>query len=219
MLIEGIIISSYAIGANVAYIYIRGEFVDEAVDPRRRRSTRPRAAGFLGKNILGSGFDLDDPRPPRRRRLHLRRGDRADRVARGQAGPSPGSSRRSRRWSASSAARPSSTTSRPWPACPTSSSAAPSGSPVDRHRSGAPGRSCSPSPATSSGPGVYEVPLGIPFREIIDEHLRRHAGRQAAQGLHPGRLVVPGAAGGQGRHRVPTSSRWRRPARCSAPAG
>jgi NADH-quinone oxidoreductase subunit F len=56
--IEGIAIASYAIGAKTAYIYIRGEFVrwarilEEAIEEARR-------AGFLGKNVLGSGFDLD----------------------------------------------------------------------------------------------------------------------------------------------------------------
>ncbi|MCJ7441853.1 MAG: NADH-quinone oxidoreductase subunit NuoF [Thermoanaerobaculaceae bacterium] len=56
--IEGIAIASYAVGAKTAYIYIRGEFVrwarilEEAIEEARR-------AGFLGKNGLGSGFDLD----------------------------------------------------------------------------------------------------------------------------------------------------------------
>jgi len=56
--IEGIAIASYAVGAKTAYIYIRGEFVrwarilEEAIEEARR-------AGFLGKNVLGSGFDLD----------------------------------------------------------------------------------------------------------------------------------------------------------------
>jgi len=58
ILIEGMIISSFALGANLSYIYIRGEMmyvfhilekaIQEAYD-----------AGFLGKNILGSGYDLD----------------------------------------------------------------------------------------------------------------------------------------------------------------
>ena len=56
--IEGVAIASYAVGAKTAYIYIRGEFVrwarilEEAIEEARR-------AGFLGKNVLGSGFDLD----------------------------------------------------------------------------------------------------------------------------------------------------------------
>ncbi len=58
ILIEGMIISSFALGANTSYIYIRGEMmyqfhilekaIQEAYD-----------AGYLGKNILGSGYDLN----------------------------------------------------------------------------------------------------------------------------------------------------------------
>ena len=57
-LIEGVIIASYAIRAHNAYIYIRGEAVNAA---RRVRSAvaEAYAAGYLGKDILGSGFDLD----------------------------------------------------------------------------------------------------------------------------------------------------------------
>jgi len=57
-LIEGIIIGSYAIRANHSFIYLRGEVVhvfrrvQKAIDDAY-------AAGLLGKNILGSGFDLE----------------------------------------------------------------------------------------------------------------------------------------------------------------
>ncbi|MGA9147522.1 MAG: NADH-quinone oxidoreductase subunit NuoF, partial [Candidatus Nanopelagicales bacterium] len=57
-LIEGMIIASYAIRANHAFIYIRGE-VPHVI---RRMFGAVRDAydnGYLGKNILGSGFDLD----------------------------------------------------------------------------------------------------------------------------------------------------------------
>ena len=57
-IIEGVIIAAYAVGARRAFVYIRGEFflgvkrwikaIDEAY-----------AYGFLGEDILGSGFDLD----------------------------------------------------------------------------------------------------------------------------------------------------------------
>lgn len=58
LLIEGILISSYCLGSNTSYIYIRGEYswipdiLEEAIEEAKR-------AGFLGKNILGSGFDLE----------------------------------------------------------------------------------------------------------------------------------------------------------------
>src|ERR671910_1308742 len=58
LLIEGCAIGCYAIGAKVAYIYIRGEFyhVQETLERAVAEAYR---AGFLGKNILGSGFDCD----------------------------------------------------------------------------------------------------------------------------------------------------------------
>lgn len=58
MMLEGIAIASYAIGANTAFIYIRGEFaaqtliLNEAIEEMKEK-------GFLGKNILSSGYDLD----------------------------------------------------------------------------------------------------------------------------------------------------------------
>ncbi len=58
LLLEGIIISSYCVGINTAYIYIRGEYenialrLETAIDEAFKK-------GFLGKDILGSGFDLD----------------------------------------------------------------------------------------------------------------------------------------------------------------
>jgi NADH-quinone oxidoreductase subunit F len=58
MVVEGIIISSYAIQAHHAFVYVRGEFaypalrMEEAVNEAYEK-------GFLGKDILGSGYDLD----------------------------------------------------------------------------------------------------------------------------------------------------------------
>lgn len=56
--IEGMIIAAYAIGAHEGYFYIRGEYpygfrvISTAIDEARR-------AGYLGKNIMDSGFDFD----------------------------------------------------------------------------------------------------------------------------------------------------------------
>ena len=58
LLIEGMILSSFALGAKTSYIYIRGEYfyvariVEQAIEEAY-------AAGLLGKNILNSGFELD----------------------------------------------------------------------------------------------------------------------------------------------------------------
>src|SRR5262245_18307226 len=57
-LLEGIIITAFAINCHTAYIYIRGEFAHGA-RVLERAIAEARGAGFLGKNILGSGFDLD----------------------------------------------------------------------------------------------------------------------------------------------------------------
>jgi NADH-quinone oxidoreductase subunit F len=57
-LIEGIVIASYAIRANFAAIYIRGEVV-HAIRRVQHAVREAYAKGYLGKDILGSGFDLD----------------------------------------------------------------------------------------------------------------------------------------------------------------
>ncbi|MEO7900766.1 MAG: NADH-quinone oxidoreductase subunit NuoF, partial [Capsulimonas sp.] len=58
LLVEGCIISSWAIRAKACYIYIRGEYVQPARQIQKAID-QAYAKGFLGKNILGSGFDLD----------------------------------------------------------------------------------------------------------------------------------------------------------------
>jgi NADH-quinone oxidoreductase subunit F len=58
-LIEGMAIAAYSMGATVGYNYIRGEFIDEPV-PRFEAAVREAyEAGLLGKNIQGSGIDFD----------------------------------------------------------------------------------------------------------------------------------------------------------------
>ncbi|MFZ5809082.1 MAG: NADH-quinone oxidoreductase subunit NuoF [Chloroflexota bacterium] len=56
--IEGVIIASYAVGAHRAYVYIRGEFF-LGVKRWIKAIADAYEHGFLGKNILGSGFNLD----------------------------------------------------------------------------------------------------------------------------------------------------------------
>jgi NADH-quinone oxidoreductase subunit F len=64
LLFEGCLIGCYAIGAKVAYIYIRGEFyhVQEVLEAELAKA---RAEGYVGRNIFGSGFDCE---------IHLHRG-------------------------------------------------------------------------------------------------------------------------------------------------
>ena len=64
LLLEGLAIAGYAIGAKTGYIYIRGEF---AFGAKRLEAAieEARAKGLLGKNIFGKGFDYD---------IHVHRG-------------------------------------------------------------------------------------------------------------------------------------------------
>ena len=58
LLLEGMIVSSFCLGSNASYIYIRGEYawiaeiLEEAIEEAK-------AAGWLGKDIKGSGFDCE----------------------------------------------------------------------------------------------------------------------------------------------------------------
>lgn len=63
-LIEGMIISCFANDVKLAYIYIRGE-MPEGARLLNRALKEARSKGFLGKNILGSGYDLE---------IHVHRG-------------------------------------------------------------------------------------------------------------------------------------------------
>jgi NADH-quinone oxidoreductase subunit F len=63
-LLEGMIISCFANDVHLAYIYIRGEF-PEGARILNRALAEARAKNFLGKNILGSGYDLE---------IHIHRG-------------------------------------------------------------------------------------------------------------------------------------------------
>ena len=58
MMLEGIAIASYAIKANTAFVYIRGEFANQAV-LLNEAIQEMKEKGYLGKNILSSGYDLE----------------------------------------------------------------------------------------------------------------------------------------------------------------
>ena len=58
LLIEGLIVSSYALASNVTYIYIRGEYA-WIIDILEQAIGEAKQNGWLGKNILGSGFDCE----------------------------------------------------------------------------------------------------------------------------------------------------------------
>jgi NADH-quinone oxidoreductase subunit F len=57
-LVEGMIIAGYATSSKAGYVYIRGEYVEPAWQVRKAIDQAYKA-GYLGKNILGKGFDFD----------------------------------------------------------------------------------------------------------------------------------------------------------------
>lgn len=111
LLVEGMLISAFALKAYRGYIFLRGEYI-EAAQHLRRAIAEATEAGLLGKNILGTGFDFElfvHTGAGRyicgeRRRLSTR----WKAVARTRA-----PSRRSRRAPACGANRPASTTLKP----------------------------------------------------------------------------------------------------------
>jgi NADH-quinone oxidoreductase subunit F len=58
LLMEGIAISNYAIGSSTCYLYIRGEYYHQAMILKKAIEDAYKH-GYLGKNILGSGYSLD----------------------------------------------------------------------------------------------------------------------------------------------------------------
>jgi NADH-quinone oxidoreductase subunit F len=57
-LIEGMIVSSFALGAHTSYIYVRGEMMPQ-IRILEKAIAEAKAAGFLGQNILGTGYNLE----------------------------------------------------------------------------------------------------------------------------------------------------------------
>jgi len=188
MVIEGIIIASYAIDAHTAYIYIRGEFYEEA-EILERAIAEAYAKGYLGKNILKSGYDLD---------LFVHRGAGAyicgEETAllesiegkRGQPRLKP-----------------------PFPAvvglfgCPTVINnvetlacvphiverGAEWFSSIGRPRNTGPKLFCVSGHVNR--PGVYELPLGVTYREIIEKHCGGIRGGRKLKAFIPGGSSAP----------------------------
>ena len=59
MFVEGLVIGCFAVDCHLTYVYCRGEFRDSAMARVQRAVDEAYAEGFAGKNILGSGFDLE----------------------------------------------------------------------------------------------------------------------------------------------------------------
>src|SRR4029434_7314885 len=58
LLVEGCLIAGFAMGAHATYIYVRGEFIRER-ERLQAAVDEAYAAGLIGKNACGSGFDFD----------------------------------------------------------------------------------------------------------------------------------------------------------------
>ena len=190
LLVEGTIISSYATKVHHAFIYIRGElpYADPPGGARGRK--RPMPPGYIGKNILGSGFDLRD-----HRRIAARAPTSAAKRARcwsrwRASAATHASSRRSRRSSASMAARRSSTTSRPIATVPAIVQLG-----ADVYAAYGTEKSKGTRIYCLSGhvnrPGNYELPLGTPLRALIEEFGGGVRGGKQIKAIIPGGSSTP----------------------------
>ena len=187
-LLEGTIITAFAIRCHAAYIYIRGEFADGA-RVLERAIGEARAAGLLGKNVLGTGFDLD---------VWVHRGAGAY-----ICGEETGLIESLEGKRAYPRIKP------PFPA-----THGLFGSPTivnnvetlacvphivlrgaDWFRSIGPEKSPGPKLFCVSGhvvrPGTYELPMGTPLREIIYTHAGGIAGGRTLKGVIPGGASMP----------------------------
>ena len=183
MMLEGMALASYAIGAEIAYLYVRGEYVlsierlETALDEAYRK-------GYLGRDILGSGFNLD---------IHMHLGAGAYICGEETAMLESIEGRRGE-----PKLKP------PFPAvaglyeCPTVINNVETlaclphivNRGAEWFRGIGPEQSPGPKLYCLSGhvqkPGVYELPMGISLRELVDDH---------AGGARPGRkikAVIPG---------------------------
>ena len=189
LLFEGCLIGCWAIGAKVAYIYIRGEFyhVQKVMEAELAKAY---AQGYVGKNILGTGFDCD---------IVIHRGAGAYEAGEETAlieslegkraqprikPPFPAVVR------ASTTARPRSTTSRRSATCRRSSlNGAEWFAALGPEKNGGPKLFCVSGHVKK--PGVFEASMKTTLRELIydDEVRRRHPRRPQAEGGDPRRLV------------------------------
>jgi len=187
-LLEGTIITCFAIRSHTAYVYIRGELLT-AYERLCEAVREAYAHGFLGRNILGTGFDLD---------VVVHRGAGAY-----ICGEETGLIESLEGKRAYPRIKP------PFPAthglfgCPTIVNNVETLACVPHivlrgaewFRSIGPEKSPGPKLFCVSGhvvrPGVYELPMGTPLREIIYEHCGGIPGGRALKGVIPGGASMP----------------------------
>jgi NADH-quinone oxidoreductase subunit F len=187
-LLEGIIITAWAIRCHTAYIYIRGEF-EHGAHVLEEAIAEARQAGFIGKNVFGSGFDVE---------VHVHRGAGAY-----ICGEETGLIESLEGKRAYPRIKP------PFPAthglfgCPTIVNNVETLACVphivlrgaDWFRSIGPEKSPGPKLYCVSGhverPGVYELPMGTPLREIIYTHAGGIPNGRKLKGVIPGGASMP----------------------------
>src|SRR6184192_699963 len=187
-LLEGILISCYALNVHTAYIYIRGEF-PEGAKILERAIEEAREKKFLGENILGSHFDVE---------IFIHRGAGAY-----ICGEETGLIESLEGKRAYPRIKP------PFPAthglfgCPTIVNNVETLACVpwivlrgaDWFRSIGPEKSPGPKLFCVSGhvvrPGTYELPMGTPLREIIYTHAGGIPGDRKLKGVIPGGASMP----------------------------
>ncbi len=188
-IVEGVVISAFAIEAHHAFIYVRGEFAlgIERLEQARRRRVRAGASSARTSSAPASTSRSSCTAARARTSPATRRVcSRASRAsARCRA-----SSRRSPRCRVCTRSRRSSTTSRPCRPSRTSSAWVARSTPSSA--SVAPrARASSRSRVTSSGPGNYEVELGITFRELIEDLAGGVRGGKQMKFFIPGGASAP----------------------------
>jgi NADH-quinone oxidoreductase subunit F len=210
-LIEGMVITSYAIGANMRSSTCAVRWCTStagccARSPRRMPPATSARTSWAPASTWTSPCT-------RRRRLHLRRGDGAAGLPGGSSRPAP-SAPPFPAVAGLYAARPWSTTWSPSPRAVPSCCTARTGSPMGTEKSQ--GFGLFACPGTSPGPGQYEAPLGITLRELLEMAGGVREGHRA-EVLDPGRLLHPDLHRRAPRRAAGLRGRWPRPAPCWAP--
>jgi len=184
-LLEGMALSAYAVGAAVAYVFIRAEYGAAAGDLRRAMA-EAQAAGYFGNNILGSGFNLD-------LRLHVSAGryicGEASAMLNALEGEQPIPRHKPPRQTGSGLWSKPTVVNNVETLCCVPSIVS-NGAEWFRGLalSGEGGTKMYTVSGRVRRPGAFELPLGTPIRELVEEH---------AGGMHYGfrpRAVLPGGA-------------------------
>jgi NADH-quinone oxidoreductase subunit F len=186
-MIEGMIISAYALRSNTSYIYIRGEYwyIKEILE---KALAQAYAKGFSGQEHFRLRLRSRYVCAPRRGRLHLRRRDGVARIARRQARaihvlkpPFPGS-RRLVRWPDSGQQRRDAWPSVPWIIL----------NGGEWYKALGTEKSGGTKLYTVSGhiikPGNYEVPMGYPLMSLINNECGGMKGGKKLKACIPGRF-------------------------------